>query len=63
MNLEPQAYLIALFECLGYVQDLKNPETWTFSGNEYVILKRGAVMINELVQKIKNTVPLTEEDK
>ena len=63
MNLKPEEYLLALFECLGYVQDLNNPDTWTFKGNEYIIAKRGAAMINELIQKIRNTVPLTEADK
>ena len=63
MTLQPPAKLMELLEFLGYVQMPADPSIWMFTGEEYVILKRGNHFINEAIEKVKQIQPMTEEDQ
>jgi hypothetical protein len=57
--LEPWTKVIELIEALGYVE---GPEIFEHVDENYVILKRGAYFIEDTMNKVTLSVPLTEED-
>lgn len=57
--MEPWTKVIELIEALGYVE---GPEIFEHVDENYVILKRGAYFIEDTMNKVTLSVPLTEED-
>ena len=60
--MNPPEKVHELIEMMGFV-DNPADDTYEFTGNNYVVLSRGATFIDETIKKAQMSVPFSEEDK
>ena len=60
--LSPLDKIMLMLEMMGYVKSEENPDQLVFVGNYFTVLRRGGAFIEEMINQLKLTKPLTEED-